>query len=170
MAKKEKVDNSKIIDSYILDANRADKVKALMKDLPKDSFMQIKKDKNILIPFAPAARDQVEVVLDVLTEDLSEQEIAMALLKCNTNPDDWEKEQITFTKREWAIYFTLDLLHSIGYYAMDQDSIEIIKDEKLYSDVSTTIDQNVGLNRKDEIKDEEESNSKGPIVIKPTED
>lgn len=179
MADKEKDQNSKVkekvttvngrtLDSYLLTDERKDKIKTLMEGLPEDSFIDVKKDRIILVPMHPSTRDSSMNVLNVLMENLSNIELAQVLLKCNTPPEEWKKQNIEFNQLEAAIYFMLEMYHSIGYYAMDQNSTEIIKDEKLYSDVSKVVDESVISNKENE--DKEESNPEGPIVVPPSGD
>ena len=150
-----KIDNSKIIDSYILNSERMDKVKSLMKNLPSDTFIDIKKDKNILIPMHPSCKDSFMVVIEEFTKDLSEQEMMEALLKCNTHPEELSKNNIELNKTEWCIMFLLEVYHSITYFAIDQNSYEIIKDPTLYSDLSKVIDSNVDILKNSEPSNED---------------
>lgn len=150
-----KIDNSKIIDSYILNSERKDKVKSLMENLPSDTFINIKKDKNILIPMDPSCKDSFMIVLEEFTKNLSEQEMTEALLKCNTHPEELSKNNIQLNKTEWCIFFLLEIYHSITYFAIDQDSYEIIKDPTLYSDLSKVIDSNIDILKNSEPPNED---------------
>lgn len=169
---KEKVTtfNGRTLDSYLLTDERKDKIKTLMEGLPEDSFMNIREDRIILMPMHPSTRGATMNVIEELMKDLSDQEMAQVLLKCNAPPEEWKKQNIQFNPRESAIQYMLELYHSLGFYAADQGNTEIVKDEKLYSDVSKTIDDAIAINKKDEVKDKEETNSEGPIVVPPSGD
>ena len=183
MAEKED-DYKDIADLYKMSKDRKEKVKTLEDNLPKDTFLELKKDRMVMVPFDKIAQDNALRTLGVLSQTLSDEELIRCMAKINTKPEEREKEQITFSEVEFCILFLFELYHNIGWYAIDQKAFNVVKDKKQWQNVSEFIDEESGMISEDKLTEENsveyKENSKDftksgpdafePIVIPPSED
>jgi len=144
--------------------------KEIQSKLPEDSFIKVKPESIIWVPVRGDYAKELETLMDYMFKDKSEEEQLEFLTKFNlsiSNEAEFlralKDNEIQVNEHEAMLAIIYSLYHAILSYATNQEDVEYAPIDKVAESLEPIINDQI-------VTKDDEENSSGPIVIKPSED